>query len=252
MIQIPGVQIETIDLSSLSNLEKEILYKKGNSPTLYRYDSLHALIFELNMRGKIVEAARAMSRSHANFTTFRHSRANEQFWLRTASGGLQKRSGVSTSEAIEDIFENGHLYGFECATAMVVILYKATMDVLGNDRFNEYFPNVLLYGWYRESNLKMIIINDKNEMYPGDVVYFKNPDFNPDAPQWQGENAVYLTEHLYFGHGIGIRTEEEMIAALNQSRKPGSTTSAFLSDLIVHPDFDFMRNLAGPSLRATG
>jgi protein-glutamine gamma-glutamyltransferase len=35
-----------------------------------------------------------------------------------------------------------------------------------------------------------------------------------------------------------------MIFYLNKLRKPGSMTSAFLTDLVIHPDFEFLRMLS--------
>ena len=72
---------------------------------------------------------------------------------------------------------------------------------------------------------------------PGDVVYFNNPDFNPETPWWRGENAVVLEDGTYFGHGLGIGTAEQIIQALNKTRKPGSNQSAYLTNLVTRPSF---------------
>ncbi|MFC5704468.1 protein-glutamine gamma-glutamyltransferase [Cohnella faecalis] len=246
MIQITGFDVDKIDQSALSELERAILQKKLKSTVVYRYDSLEALLFELNMRSNIVEAAKALNSSRAGFATFQNSRANDQFWTRTDNGGFRQRTDVLASDAINDIFENSRLYAFECATAMVIILYKATLDSIGKDTFNAYFKDLFLYDWNYDNNLKLITVENKNEAYPGDVLYFENPDFDPKTPEWRGENAIMLADNLYFGHGIGIRTAEEMITALNARRKPGSTTSAFLTEQIEHPDFEYLRKLEKP------
>ena len=62
------------------------------------------------------------------------------------------------------------------------------------------------------------------DFLPGDVVYFKNPDFNPYTPEWKGLNAVVLDDGTYFAHGIGIGTAEQFIHILNQMRKPWSNS----------------------------
>jgi protein-glutamine gamma-glutamyltransferase len=86
-------------------------------------------------------------------------------------------------------------------------------------------------------------------MQPGDVVYFKNPDHDPDKPEWQGENAVLLGNNSYYGHGLGIKGAEGMIASLNRERVPGSRISAYLTDEALHPDFAYLQTL---SSRAAG
>ncbi|WP_422659933.1 protein-glutamine gamma-glutamyltransferase [Paenibacillus sp. EC2-1] len=243
MIEIMNYDVGQFDMSNMSELERSIFQKKKESPVIYRYTSPEALSFELKMRSNIVKAAKALDDSDAAFATFQNSHANEKFWYRTADGALHQRPGVLSSDAINDIFENGPLYGFECATAMVVTLYKAALDTLGKDTFNAYFQDLLLYDWQYDSDLRIRIIQNKNEAYPGDVVYFENPDFNPNTPQWRGENAIMLSDDKYFGHGIGIKNASEMISALNRRRKPGSTTSAFFSEQVDQLDFEHLRQL---------
>lgn len=249
MIEIMNYDVGKFDTSTLSELERSIFQKKQESPVMYRYASPDALRFELVMRSNIVKAAKALDDSDAAFATFKNSRGNKEFWDRTAKGGLQQKTGVLSSDAINDIFENGKMYGFECATAMVIILYKATLDTIGKDAFNTHFQDLLLYDWHYDSDLHIRIIQNKKEAYPGDVVYFQNPDFNPKTPQWRGENAIMLTTDQYFGHGIGIKNERDMITSLNKRRKPDSTTSAYLSEQVDQLDFEHLRLLPTP-LRA--
>lgn len=246
MIQIPGYNVNQIDLSMLSDLERSILRKKIASPIIYTYRSLNSLLFELSMRSKIVEAAKSLYSSGVGFAPFEHSRANERFWTVTNLGAFEQRNDVLSSDAINDIFTNGQLYRFECATAMVIILYKATLDSIGKETFDSVYRHLTLYGWRYAQNLKLITVEEKNEVYSGDVLYFENPDYDPKTPQWQGENAIKLEDALYFGHGLGIQTSDGIIAGLNRRRRPGSTTSAYLTDQVVHPDFDRLFLLKAP------
>ncbi len=244
MILISGYHAEQINKYLLTELERGILQKKEKSPVTYRYDSTETLVFELKMRTRIVESAKALDASHASFTTFKNSRCNEKFWSRTENGGFQLKSGVLPSDAVSDIFHNGRLYGFECATAIVIVLYKAILDSIHKEPFNVFFKDLLLWDWNYDSDLRLISTDNKDEAYPGDVLYFKNPDYAPETPQWQGENAVMLADDLYYGHGIGIKSSEKMISSLNSKRKPGSTTSAYLFNQVVHPDFEYIRKLS--------
>ena len=210
----------------------------------YYYQSPGAVEFERRMRARIMEAAVALNASGADFAVYKDSRGNPQLWTRTNNGGLLLQTGVSPSAGILDIFRNGHLYAFECGTAMVIVLYKATIDVIGENAFNIYFKDMFLCDWHYNSNLRLVSTHDKSEAIPGDVVYFKNPDHAPDKEEWQGENAIMLEGGQYYGHGIGIAPAEVIIDSLNQERVPGSTTSAYLTNEGLHPDFEYMRSLS--------
>jgi len=244
VLQISGSDAHQINQLSMTEVERNILQGKQNSPVVYRYDSAAALAFELKVRNNIVNAAKALQASGVSFATFAKSRCNEQYWNLTDNGGFRMKSSVLPSDAIRDIFNNGDKYAFECATAIVIILYKAILDTIGASTFNTYFTPLYLRDCNHDSDLWFITSHDNKEAYPGDVLYFKNPDHNTETPEWQGENVVKLADNLYFGHGIGIETSEGMIEALNSAREPGSTESAYLMDLVVHPNFDYLRNLS--------
>ncbi|UVI30700.1 protein-glutamine gamma-glutamyltransferase [Paenibacillus spongiae] len=244
MIIVANMSTEQLNEQPFSQFEQEVVQKKEDSPVVYRYPSLEALKFELKLRANIVQAAKDLYASRVDFAVFSKSRSNEQFWTRTPEGGFRLNSGVRPSDGINDIYRNGRMYAFECATAMVILLYKAVLDTIGEDAFNTHFQNLLLYTWQYDDDLRLISVDNKNEAYLGDILYFMNPDYNPQTPEWQGENAVMLPNGLFYGHGIGIKTAEEMIASLNRRRIPGSDVSAYLSDEVVHPDFEHIRRLA--------
>ncbi|GLX67299.1 protein-glutamine gamma-glutamyltransferase [Paenibacillus glycanilyticus] len=249
MLQISGSDAGQIDPSALTPVEREVLQGKQSSPVVYQYDSMNALRFELRLRDRTVNAAKMLQNSRADFAVFRNSRCNPQFWTRTDNGGFQMNPGVQPSDAINDIFQNGELYGFECATAIVIVLYKAVLDTIGAQMFNSLFNPLYLRDWNHDSDLWFITTQNKNESYPGDVMYFRNPDHDRDTPEWQGENVVKLSEDLFFGHGIGIETSEEIINALNKMREPFSTQSAYLDDLVVHPNFKHLQQIAATGRR---
>ncbi|AIQ15492.1 protein-glutamine gamma-glutamyltransferase [Paenibacillus sp. FSL H7-0357] len=200
--------------------------------------------FERSMRAGIIAAAESMNDGGTDFSNFKNSRCNPRYWTRTDNGGFQLKEGVAPSAAINDIFENGSLYAFECAMAMVMILYKATIGAIGDAAFDRHFGDIFLWDWNYDSNLQMITTFEKSDMLPGDVVYFKNPDHNPDKPEWQGENAIMLGDDRYYGHGLGIKSSAQMIAALNRHRVPGSRISAYFTDEALHPNFAYISGLA--------
>ncbi|MBS8263186.1 protein-glutamine gamma-glutamyltransferase [Mesobacillus boroniphilus] len=211
-------------LQNLSGKQKEIYDQLDNSLTMFEYDTTFQLLFEIKLRENVIEAALRLKDSGAAFTSFKYSKFNPIYWTKVPSGYLLKPN-VIPSEAITDIYENGQEYAFECSTAMVIIFYKAVLDSIRLSDFNYLFRGLLVWNWNYDPDLAIITL-EGSEFIPGDVVYFMNPDF--DKPIWRGENAVVLGNGLYYGHGIGIGTAEEMINALNTLRKKGSTTSAFM------------------------
>lgn len=239
--QLPASELEQL---AASELGQSIVRAKQRSPVTYRYMSRDALQFEQKMRGQIVEAALELYNSGVAFATFADSYCNEQYWTRTANGGFLLKPGVAPSTGIRDIFHNGRLYGFECATAMVIVMYKAILDTMGEQVFNLYFQNLFLWQWQYDRDLRFLQTT-LQESNIGDIVYFRNPDHDPAKPQWQGENAIVMPDRLYYGHGFGIRTADQMIAALNALRRPGSQISAYLTDHVIYPDFEYLRSLAG-------
>jgi len=243
VIVVTGSDADQIQMVAHSDMERAILRQKQNSPVIYRYESLAALDFELEMRSRLVAAAFALNDSGVQFATFKYSRCNERYWNLTEKGGFKQRDDVTPAEGVMDIFRNGNLYAFECATAMVILLYRGVIDSIGKERFNANFENLFLWDWNYDSDLRLKIEENLSEAYPGDILYFENPDYDPDTPQWQGENVMKLGENTYYGHGIGIRSGEAIIESLNRKRIPSSTKPAFLSDQVISPDYEYIRKL---------
>jgi protein-glutamine gamma-glutamyltransferase len=123
----------------------------------------------------------------------------------------------------------------------VIILYLALLDVINEESFNMHFNDLFLWDWNYDSNLPIISTYNIQYASAGDGLYFENPDHAPESPEWQGLNVVKLGDDLYYGLGIGIGTYEKMIFSLNRIRKPGSMISAYLSELVIHPDFEYLR-----------
>lgn len=222
-IRFPDVQ-GSQQLQNLTGKQKEIYEYLDRAMAMFEYETTFQLLFEIRLRENIIEASLKLKDSGVTFTSFTYSKFNPFYWTKVAKGYLLNPN-VLPSDAINDIFENGSEYGFECSTAMVVIFYKAVLDSIRVADFNYLFGGMLVWIWNYDPDLSIITL-EGSEFIPGDVVYFMNPDF--DKPIWRGENAVYLGNGLYYGHGIGIGTAEEMINALNTLRKKGSFTSAYM------------------------
>lgn len=243
VIVLTNGSMDELDIENLPLVEQNIVRWKIASRVIYEYSSLDALLFELRMRRHTVEASHAMYESGAQFAVFSNSRCNPRYWNRTPNGGFLLRSDVTPADAIRDIFINGEYYAFECSGAIIILYYKAVLETIGDPTFNYYFQDLFLREWQKDYDLRLVSSYDLNDVYPGDVCYFRNPDFHPRHPEWQGENAVMLDKNLYFGHGVGIQTGQGIIENLNRARRPFARRSAYQENLIVRPDFEMLRDL---------
>ncbi|TDF96139.1 protein-glutamine gamma-glutamyltransferase [Paenibacillus piri] len=241
MIVIAGNKLTNFDDTMLPELERIIYQKKMGSSFEQQYDSMDEFLFELHMRGRVVEAARLLNKSGIQFAGFKNTRCNDAFWTITEYGGIQLKDGVAPRDAINDIFRNGSKYAIECATAIVIILYKAVLDSINPEQFDRLFADLLLFDWHYNSNLRILRRSNVQQAEAGDVLYFENPDFSPKTPWWRGENVILLENGKYYGHGLGIRSGSEMIAALNKYRVPDSNKSAYLSDSYEQLYFNYFR-----------
>lgn len=227
------------------DIENKILLEIQKDPNFYYYRSLNELKFEITLRKNIISSAVAMNQSPVSFEVFSTSRCNPKYWTLTRAGGFSLKFDVLPADAIEDIYINGNLYGFECATAIMIIYYHAVLKSIDQYLFNRLFQNLYLYSWHADSDLG---IHSKNmdHILPGDVIYFNNPDFDPKASWLRGENAVVLDDGTFFAHGIGIQSGKEIIDILNENRKPGSKTSAYQTTHVTRPSFNYLSQFTTP------
>lgn len=252
MVTINGSNIDELPPSegfAPGGLQQHIFDIMSASHHNYEYDSAHVLNTELALRSGIVKASYDLYRSGMSFKVFRDSKANTDFWNRTAEGGFELKGDAVPSEAIEDIFRHGQLYGTECSTAMIIVLYKALLDILPQDMFNRLYSDIYLMNWQHLDRDLAIVFNLRPaDELPGDARYFSNPDVDPLRPQWQGENVYSLGNGKYYGHGIGITDADGMIRKLNNARKEGATTSAYLGDHVKRQDYEKIARLTDSQL----
>ena len=228
-----------IDQYPEDSIERQLLNKMSASTEKYQYDNLNQIKFELNLRREIINTAVLLNNSDFSFADFRESRCNPRYWVRTDNGGFLLRNNVTSGEAINDMFTNGSKYATECATAIVIIYYKALLNIFGEESFNKVFTNIYLMSWDVQEPLLKDVSNIKvvQDILLGDRGYFNNPDFDPATPEWRGENVIVLPNSFYFGHGIGITSADEILRDLNSRRRENATRSAYLLKLVGRPNF---------------
>ncbi|WP_416826994.1 protein-glutamine gamma-glutamyltransferase [Ectobacillus polymachus] len=226
--------------------KQEILKSLTSNEEVYTYETLDQLSFDVHLRLHLILSSIDLSSSGLSFRRFEQSFCNDFFWKRTKLGGFQLKPGTLASVAIRDIFTNGKKYGTECATAIIILLYKSLLECFDDKTFDRLFSNLILYTWDYDKDLKIITKTD-GTMVQGDIMYFKNPQVNGATIEWQGENAVYLGDDFYYGHGVGISTKDQIIQTLNLRRKPEAFLSAYMTNYITRVDTADMNKYASKS-----
>lgn len=237
--------------STLTAEETEMIERMSRYQETYSFINVDHFHFVLHLRQSIIQASRLLFSSKARFSTFANARCNKTYWQLTEQGGFKLKTGIIPSDAIRDIFENGPLYSFECATAIVILFYKAVLDSINLDQFNRIYQGMYLRDWQSDEDLP-IFSKTGNDYLPGDCLYFNNPEFDPNQSQWRGENAIDLGNGLYYGHGIGIKTAEGIIEALNKRRKPNATESSYLLSQVTRIDNRYLYQFANQSHERSG
>jgi len=242
MIIINNQPLETTSIMEEyppNSIERTIIETMSASNERYYYNSIEQLKFELRMRREIINAAEALYNSDFHFKVFRDSTCNPAYWMRTNDGGFSLQPRVRPSDAIRDIFTNSTMYGTECATATLILYYKALLEIYPAEAFDKIFPRIYLMNWHNIDRQigEVGMVRQVNDFFPGDRRYFANPDVDPTTPEWQGENVIDLGNGLYYGHGIGRFAAPKFIEVLNENRIEGADESAYLMDTAGRPDF---------------
>ncbi len=197
---------------------------------------------EIAFRARVVQAAKDLAASGASFSaSAADDKVNLNLWTMGFGGRMQVRKFLADgtigkpSAALRDIFTRGTAYGFECATAMMVIYHKAMLDHVGEDAFDAMFTeprHLAFFRWSIEDDdfvdVKKLV-HKPMPLQPGTHYYYKNPDAAPENSAFGGENVLYLGEGQFYAHGIVgvggtyVVTEKDIVDTLSALRRPGST-----------------------------
>ena len=210
---------------------------------------------DLAFRAAVVKASKDLAESGASFAgTAKQDKVNLKLWTKGYGGKMQVRKWLGDGEigkpsvALRDIFKNGDQYGFECATAMMVIYHKAILDHIGDEAFDRLFTEPRHLKFFRWSIEDDDFIDVKrlahvpSKLKPGSHYYYKNPGADPKNSAWGGENVIYLGDGEFYAHGIRgasgtfVVTEQEILDTLRGLRTPGSTKEPHRIDMEMHLD----------------
>lgn len=198
---------------------------------------------EIAFRARVVTAAKELAASGASFAgSADGDRVNQKLWTMGFGGRMQVRKFLADGElgrpsaALRDIFDNGHQYGFECATAMMVIYHKAILDHVGDDAFDAMFTeprHLAFFRWSIEDDDFLDVkklVHKPTPLMPGSHYYYTNPDASAENSAFGGENVLYLGDGQFYAHGIVgssgtyLVTEQDIMDTLSALRRPGATT----------------------------
>ncbi len=203
-----------------------------------------ALRDRMRIGAAMVGACEDMDRAGHSFALIKDQTFSADCWTPSGNGAFALKPGVKPSDAVADIFANPSKYKFECATALVIVHYKAMLDLLGPKDFDAACASLRMGPWVYESTMAQNWNIDgsgsveadaarQSQLRAGDYTYFKNWEVSDTgrAAGWQGENVISLGGGRYYGHPFGIENGDHIVAYLNQNRNAGSTRSASMLQL---------------------
>lgn len=198
---------------------------------------------EIAFRARVVTAAKDLAASGASFAgSAAGDKVNKALWTMGFGGRMQVRKFLPDGEigkpstALRDIFHNGRAYGFECATAMMVIYHKAILDHVGDAAFDAMFTepkHLAFFRWSIEDDDFLEVkklVHKPVPLQPGSHYYYTNPDASAENSAFGGENVLYLGEGQFYAHGIVgssgtyLVTEKDIMDTLSALRRAGATT----------------------------
>ena len=201
---------------------------------------------QLLISAHVVQSAIRLDKSDVQFANYSgDDKANNKLWSMGYGGRITVRQHTSTTEAVADVFgKNSSKYAFECATAAHLIYLNAIKDRIGSKKFDSAAPRLSVFRWDAPKKTGQDLVDGTGkggplglsskgtfgkELWPGDRVYFDNPHFEPSFTAGQGENTIFLGDGKFFGHGLGIKSKEQIVKKLNNLRKPGATRKAYMA-----------------------
>jgi hypothetical protein len=187
--------------------------------------------------------------------------------------------GVAASAAAQDLLASGSRsrYSFECFTAAALVQFlgvyralqsadPATADAIFDGRYADFRVTHVMLGGpgltmggspvtfnlasRPEFSLRQLL-DDPADMglERGDWVFLNNRRFITSGA-FQGENATYLGNKRFFGHGIGVFTINEYAQRLRRDHRVTLTVDEILDQVRVGPRYRALASATAPSSAA--
>lgn len=246
---IPGAQLVDADFDGQLDATDLVAIENKNG-TLRLRPLGEALRDRIKVGAAIVSACRDMDAASHDFALTDDQTFSKKYWVpdERVESAFSLKPGSSPSAALLDIFADPKRYKFECATAMVIVHYKALLDLLGSSEFDKRCRGLRIGPWVTEDYLAKQQKRDgkveeasaerRAELKPGDYTYIMNWDVSAAGRDggWAGENVIYLGGDLFYGHPFGIAEEGVIVDHLNTLRKARAKRSASMMDLQMQLD----------------
>jgi hypothetical protein len=177
---------------------------------------------------------------------------------------LRAADGVTASAAARDLVDpaSAGLYGFECYTAAALTQFvgawrglqqtsPATADATFDQTYGDFRlthvepePVLTMGGIQIGTNLQLgpfslrALLDDPSDcgLERGDWVFLNNRRFITRGA-FQGENATYLGNKRFYGHGIGVFSIDEYIERLRDRHHVRLSRDEILDQVTVDPHY---------------
>lgn len=229
----------------------EQLHNNGNPPA-YSFKSYEEMGYEVRIRYYAIKGMEEVHKGCCNYPTSEpNGYLNPLYWKRNGYMDFTLNptlpAGKQPSDAVESIFAPAAGTQLECLTMTTAIEYYSLLKGLGKDKFNKKFAGgsqliisvrSLDRGGDIVDNEYKSITATRDELLPGDWVYFKNfrdyPTKYPDG-FWRGENAIVMSKGMYRGFGVANQSETDLNKELVKQYNDGLPASdkKTLADLLA-------------------
>ena len=203
----------------------EHMHNSGNPPE-YTFNTYEQMGFEVRTRANAIKGIEDVHKGCCDYYDNAHPPyLDARYWDSIGGFDFKLKSplpgGKTAADAIEAIFAPGANTRLECLTMLRAIEHRAILKAVGAAKFNAMFAGGIIISVSNadtsvaapHGKFKTIAVASKNEILPGDWVYFKNfKDYTARVPggYWQGENALYLGNGMFRGFGVDPKSENDL------------------------------------------
>ncbi|MBK6689695.1 MAG: hypothetical protein IPG45_34840 [Deltaproteobacteria bacterium] len=225
----------------------DVAWNKGADGRVNVQQISQAMADRVRVGAAVVSACLEMHQAQHEFAIAPRQKFSSEFWRR--DGQLSRyatfhlKPGAKASSAMNDVFVNPDAYRFECATALVLVYYRAIQKLIGDSDFDRLMGDLKIGPWEYEADLQRFLMASgrgdqpatearAQELKFGEYTYTKNW-----AVSWwgwakgcQGQNQIRLDEDLYYAHSYALVGQGDIVARENGARVLGAKTSASMTD----------------------
>lgn len=225
----------------------DVAWTKGADGRVKVQQISQAMADRVRVGAAVVSACLEMHQAHHEFAIAPRQKFSSEFWRRDGQlshfATFHLKPGAKASAAMNDVFLHPDGYRFECATALVLVYYRAIQKLIGDSDFDRIMGDLKIGPWEFEADLERFLVRSgrgdqpatearSRELTFGEYTYTKNW-----AVSWwgwakgcQGQNQIRLDEDLYYAHSYELVGQGDIVARENGARVWGAKTSASMTD----------------------